>query len=230
MEKPRSPVALVFALLLILSLSIPARAHEVPDLTRKGTISIVLDDRDGRGIPGGSLTIYRVGKIVEDDGSYSFALTGAFAKCDVSLDDLQSRVLIASLEAWLDSHPNIKGTTVQVGSKGLAEFKDQELGLYLVVQQEAAPGYNPVSSFLISLPQYDEKEGKYDYTPDASPKTSDVTPVPPTCPTCPPKPTEPSLPQTGQVNWPIPLLAALGLSFFTAGWLLRFGKRETHEK
>lgn len=31
-------------------------------------------------------------------------------------------------------------------------------------------------------------------------------------------PQSPRLPQTGQLNWPIPLLALLGLSFFTWGW------------
>lgn len=31
-------------------------------------------------------------------------------------------------------------------------------------------------------------------------------------------PPSPRLPQTGQLNWPIPLLALLGLSFFTWGW------------
>lgn len=31
-------------------------------------------------------------------------------------------------------------------------------------------------------------------------------------------PQSPRLPQTGQLNWPIPLLALLGLTFFTWGW------------
>lgn len=34
-------------------------------------------------------------------------------------------------------------------------------------------------------------------------------------------PQSPRLPQTGQLNWPIPLLALLGLSFFTWGWAVQ---------
>lgn len=33
------------------------------------------------------------------------------------------------------------------------------------------------------------------------------------------------LPQTGQLNWPIPLLAALGLMLFAFGWFLSFGRK-----
>jgi hypothetical protein len=33
------------------------------------------------------------------------------------------------------------------------------------------------------------------------------------------------LPQTGQLNWPIPVLVILGLAMFSVGWNLRFGKR-----
>lgn len=50
-------------------------------------------------------------------------------------------------------------------------------------------------------------------------------------PTTPPKPSEPTLPQTGQLNWPIPVLVISGLCLFSAGWILRFGrKKDSHEK
>ena len=40
-----------------------------------------------------------------------------------------------------------------------------------------------------------------------------------------------SLPQTGQLNWPIPVLAVLGMVLFAGGWTLRFGqKKEKNEK
>jgi hypothetical protein len=34
----------------------------------------------------------------------------------------------------------------------------------------------------------------------------------------------PKLPQTGQLNWPIPVLVVLGLAAFSIGWNLRFGR------
>lgn len=34
------------------------------------------------------------------------------------------------------------------------------------------------------------------------------------------------LPQTGQLNWPVPVLVILGLGLFAVGWILRFGKKK----
>ena len=44
-----------------------------------------------------------------------------------------------------------------------------------------------------------------------------------------PKPTEPSLPQTGQTNWPVPLLAVCGLVLIMMGGVMRSGKRDERE-
>ncbi len=37
------------------------------------------------------------------------------------------------------------------------------------------------------------------------------------------------LPQTGQLNWPVPVLVVFGLALISAGWILRFGRKD-HEK
>ena len=34
--------------------------------------------------------------------------------------------------------------------------------------------------------------------------------------------------QTGQLNWPVPVLTVAGLGLFLAGWLLRFGRQGKH--
>ena len=49
-----------------------------------------------------------------------------------------------------------------------------------------------------------------------------------------PKPTKPKpdpgkLPQTGQLNWPVPVLATLGLLLLVAGIFLRSGKKTVQE-
>lgn len=38
------------------------------------------------------------------------------------------------------------------------------------------------------------------------------------------------LPQTGQWNWPVPVLAVLGLIIFSAGWVICFGKKKDHDE
>ena len=64
--------------------------------------------------------------------------------------------------------------------------------------------------------------------PDESTEPDETTvPSEPTEPTEPPKP---ELPQTGQLNWPVPVLAMTGMFFLVLGWLLCFGrKREPDE-
>ena len=52
---------------------------------------------------------------------------------------------------------------------------------------------------------------------------TETNPTSPTQPT--PTTPKPTLPQTGQTNWPIPVLAAAGLVLIVLGWLLRCGER-----
>ena len=68
-------------------------------------------------------------------------------------------------------------------------------------------------------------------TPDnpVSPGTPDnpVSPENPDNPVSPSNPDKPVLPQTGQLNWPVPVLACSGVLLFAVGWVLnRQGKKE----
>ena len=54
-----------------------------------------------------------------------------------------------------------------------------------------------------------------------------VSPENPDNPVSPSNPDKPVLPQTGQLNWPVPVLACSGVLLFAAGWVLnRQGKKE----
>ena len=68
-------------------------------------------------------------------------------------------------------------------------------------------------------------------TPDnpVSPGNPDnpVSPENPDNPVSPSNPDKPVLPQTGQLNWPVPVLACSGVLLFAIGWVLnRQGKKE----
>lgn len=68
-------------------------------------------------------------------------------------------------------------------------------------------------------------------TPDnpVSPGNPDnpVSPENPDNPVSPSNPDKPVLPQTGQLNWPVPVLACSGVLLFAVGWVLnRQGKKE----
>ena len=65
-------------------------------------------------------------------------------------------------------------------------------------------------------------------TPD-TPDTPDFPEQPdtPDNPVSPDSPDKPVLPQTGQLNWPVPVLACSGVLLFAIGWVLnRQGKKE----
>lgn len=220
-------ISLLVMLTLICSMSMSVSAVEVPDLTRKGSITVTMhakkDNMDVI-VPGGTLTLYRVGKIYEDDGNYSFILTGDFVDCGESFGDIQSPELASRLAEYAEKNAKNKGETEKVSAEGIVTFEKLDLGLYLIVQYEAASGYNKANPFLVSLPQMKNSEDSYNV--DASPK---VNVKQDSGKKTPPKTTS-KLPQTGQLNWPVPLLVVSGMVLFAIGWVLCFGrKKNDHE-
>lgn len=218
--------ALFTAVVLLCTMSVAAFAQEAPDMSHEGCSVRVTMSKGGKGVAGGSLTLYRVGAVYEDNGNYSFALTGNFTDCNVSLENPESAALAKKLADYA-KNCNLTGTTKEIGKDGTVTFTDLELGLYLIVQNKAASGYNNVDSFLVTVPSIEN--GSYIYDVDASPKVElETAPEPPAVSPAPPAS---GLPQTGQLNWPIPVMVVLGLILFSIGWILRFGKEKgSYEK
>ena len=220
-------ISILLAVLLLRSFVFSASAHSVPDLTRKGTIRITMRHGDNL-IPGGTMTIFRVGDLQESNGNYSFVLTEEFKESGVTLENLESAILAEQLAEYAVAQ-KLEGETKAIDENALVVFDDLKLGLYLFLQQEAAEGYNLANPFIISVPS--RENGEYIYTIDGSPKLDPITERP-TEPTSPPttEPIGPNLPQTGQLNWPVPILAFAGILLFVFGWLLCFGKKkDRHE-
>jgi len=230
-------IILLMAALLLLSAAVTACAIEAPDRDRKGSLTLVLE-QEGKKLSGGTMTVFRVGQIVYEDSAWTFALIPELRDSDIDLEDLTDAQLAKQLDRLI-KEKKLPGITVPV-EKGRAVFEELTPGLYLVNQEKACEGFAPINPFLISLPQWEN--GRYVYDLTAQPKVS-LEPLPPetTKPTEPketkpgdstePAETEPvpALPQTGQLNWPIPVMAATGLALFTLGWYLCYGKKNCHE-
>ena len=204
---------------------VPAWAHEVPDLKKTGSITLTLQ-YDGKALSGGSFALYRVGTVTEKGGDYSFSTAGTgFSAFSGSLDKLDA-ALAQKLKDYADSQ-KIKPVASAKNSGGKAVFSQVTPGLYLVVQTQRCSGYEPLSPFLVSVPM--NEDGHYRYDIDAAGK---FKPTPePSNPNTPDKPSTPDkpgnrLPQTGQLNWPVPVLAGTGLVLFALGWWLCFGQRK----
>lgn len=241
---------MLLALCLLCGVSIAACAHEVPDEDQKGTITVEME-YNGSIVTGGALAAYRVGQVVEDDGNYSFEKTDAMKDFTGSYENIDSADLAKAVAAYA-AQKKITADATAKNENGKAVFSNMELGLYLIVQTTKSEGYEAINAFLVSIPMNEEEhyvyevtaEGKFQLTQAPEPTTPDQTepttpdqteptppdqpkPTPPDQPkpTAPNQPKDSTLPQTGQLNWPVPLLAVLGLCLFAVGWALRFGRK-----
>lgn len=214
MKRCKNQIMILLALLLCCLWPATAfAAHEVPDLTRQGSLSVtVRDTESGKAVSGGALTLYKVGYVQVDDGNYSFAYTEGFAACGLDLGDLTGATLANDLAAYAKAQ-HLGGTTLPVGDDGTVVFPKLDLGLYLVVQTQAAENYTVINPFLVTIPLHEADTEGYVYDINATPKAGTATFVPPP----PTPPHDDVLPQTGQLWWPVPVLAVCGLLSIVAG-------------
>ncbi len=214
-------IVLLLLPLLVFGICTQVYAAQKPDADKQCSITFLLEF-DSTPLEGGKLTLYRVGQISEDSGG--FVLVDALPQDGPDLSNLEDPSLAKTLNELAIKHnlPTYKASVVD----GKAVFSDLATGVYVVCQLngEEIPEYAAINPFLISLPQWQNDAYIYDMT--ASPKV----PLQPSAtePTQ-PQPTEPDdtpdLPQTGQLNWPVPLMAILGLALFGIGWILFFGSK-----
>lgn len=218
-------VSALLILTVLLGLPVRASAHDAPEERNDCTIEVSVR-YDGEAVSGGTLTVIRVGYVDEENGDYFFSRILTKTK----IEDIQSPDTVTELEEFYRNnranYAFYKQTATVSGGK--AVFSALPTGLYLVVQETVAPGYSKLNSFLVSLPYM--KGGEYQYNITANHKPALEREPDPTEPE-PTKPSDPKLPQTGQLNWPVPLMAASGLGLFVLGWSLRFGrKKESYEE
>ncbi len=201
-------LAIIFACLFCAT----TYAHDVPDMDRLCSLTITL--RNGEEpVSGGSLELYYVGSVKEDDGNYSFIPAGAFVSCNENFERFEDADLAARLKKYADDNGIEPDVIKNIGEDGNAAFEALSVGLYLVSQSNPADGYLTIDSFLVSLPYMED--GVYKYELVSHPKTEleqdeneTDTPV------------DPELPQTGLLWWPVPVLLCAGLTFFVLGVLL----------
>ena len=213
----------LLALLLLLELPLSAAAHPVPDAQKDGHCSITVTmTHRGKALPGGTLALYKVGDVAEEDGNYSFVPVEAIREDFAQFGDIQSPELAGELLKLESKLTPVTALPQKVGEDGKVTFSSLPFGLYLAVQKTAPAGYGKTEPFLVSLPYL--YEGEYQYDVASQPKT-DLEREVPTKPTSPAtNPTFPGgkkLPQTGQLWWPVPVLACGGLGCIVVGLFRR---------
>lgn len=222
MKYKKRVAGLLLCVLLLCTLPVTTYAHEVPDENKKGEITVEMC-YDDKAVTGGILTAYQVGQIQENDGNYSFVKTTSMEGFSGNYGNISDPELAGDVAAFVEEK-NVQACATAENEAGKVVFTDLELGVYLIVQTEASDGYELLNPFLVSIPM--NEDGHYVYEVNAEGKFQLYQE-----PTTPTKPSEPSLPQTGQLNWPIPVLAVLGMTLFSVGWVVRFGKKKnSYEK
>ena len=197
------------------------------DDNKKGSITVnILSADTGKAIPGGTVTLYKVASVIQVNGDIIFQLTEDFEESGVSVAEISETAPGAKeLSSVLETYANnkkISGKAVTVDKNGQAFWDDLNLGLYLIINTTAAEGYEPLNTFLITVPRY--LDGCYVYDVNANPKQGTAG----SAVSKPSKPDVPTgkLPQTGQFWWPVPLFAIMGILFVMFGWYRqrRFGE------
>lgn len=168
----------LFAVLLAPCAGAAGIQDRQPDYSKTGSITVDIHLADGTKVPGGSLTAYLIAKAEEKNGDNIFVYAAPFGTGVVKADTINNAEagapeLAATLAAKAGS---ASGTTVTVGSNGRAVFSGLKLGLYLIVQDTPAVGYEPIRSFLVTVPMWDGEKLVYDV--DANPKASTTHELP----------------------------------------------------
>ena len=223
--------ALALSMSLVMPLtSIPASAaenHEMLDPDRIGSISITFSyydetAKETKPVTGGnSVGLYKVADVVVDNGfkfvtDERFASAGEIPNTDEALDaanlDLAKKMEAIAENIAYDIQPK------EMDASGKVSFDGLEVGLYLVTQAARGEGDNKfyLTPFLITIPQKNP-DGSLVYDVDAKSKPLGIGKE--KVPTPPSPPTPSHLPQTGQMWWPVVLLAGLGVIAFCFGMI-----------
>ena len=149
----RYAAAVMLIVILGAGVCMAESAAKFPSLDSTGSISVTIKDENGDPLPGGTLKLWKVADVVSDEG-YKFKLTDEFADFTypiASESDLNAEKA-AQFEQFIDQKSIKEMKTAEIGEEGKASFAELPMGLYLVVQSEAAPKHIPVDPFLVSVP------------------------------------------------------------------------------
>lgn len=165
----RKIIACILLALLILSFGISAAAQAF-DGNRTGSINItLLDPYDKAPISGASFDLYHVADVgINTDRNLNYMYTAHFEDCGI---DLQDPDLAPKLAEYLKTHPT-GCRRITTNDLGVAAATRLTLGMYLVVQKQAAEGYSVCTPFLAMVPQQNGTDFTYDV--NASVKTDVV--------------------------------------------------------
>lgn len=222
-------IVLAAAVCMVMAMgSVAFAEHEVIDVDKTDcTLTVHLQTKAAKPIKGGTFTIWKVADVVYDNGDAIFQGIGAFSSLgrmdgdDISESDIGAPKIAKNCNNIVESSGPKATDKKMTNAKGVAYFTDLTPGLYFVKNTKAAKGYKKAAYYCITIPRNPKGTG-YTYDVDSLPK-------PPVAKTAKPDdeddedvpPVKKKLPQTGQLWWPVPVLAGFGVLFLLIGFLRR---------
>lgn len=200
--------------------TIECEAANLPDFSQKGSITVVMKNEEtDKAVPGGELCLYYVAEMQEQGMKYCY--TNKFAICGFSLKDMEDDLLPKKLAEFAETQ-NVSGVKKEIDENGTAVYEDLTAGLYLVIQTKEANGYYKINPFLISVPMQEDEQWIYDVC--SLPKMESLSEKIYSSSTTISTPTtqkETLIPKTGQLWWPVPVLAFAGSACILIGLMLK---------
>ena len=205
--------ALLCVLCMAAMMLLPAAAAENyvvidPDRT-DCSVELTLTYKDAKNkeqkMKGGSLGIYMAASVRIDNGAdQSFDITGGRFRdqsAAAEIPSMSTEELAAQnsriASALAKTAASLKADQTASIASGKAVFEGLKPGLYLVMQEKKSEKDVTINPFLISIP---DEEGNFRLT--AAPKVGVNVPS---------TPPPPDIPQTGQLWWPVAVLAGAGI-------------------
>ena len=214
----RKLFALLFVITISALLACGVYAHDYIRMDQAGSITMELQFENAPVI-GGNFSCTKVADVSDENGNLYFQ---TLLEEEIYREELPA---VERMERLVqDNETYFHGQKLTVtNDSGTVVFQNLLPGLYLVTQDEETHGYSKINAFLVSIPYIED--GVYLYDVTAKTKTALEKELPETTQ---PQDKDEELPLTGQLNWPVPVLAVSGLVVFMLGWYLR--KKDSYEK
>lgn len=162
----------VFTLILTNSLIVHA---DVPDLNRKGSVSISLTDKEtGESINGAEIRLYRAAKTEWNGHEYIFTPVDGFEGFDISGYKIDDAALPAALKEYAAAHDS--SYVSEESADGTVFFDEVSTGLYLALQVNEVEGYYQIDPFVFTLPMKDPETDSWIFDITALPKPQETEP------------------------------------------------------
>lgn len=140
----------------------------IVDFSKNGSINITLKENDINAISSAEITIYHVATVTSKDNKLVYTYNEAIKDCQGNLNDLTDESLTDEINKCI-TNVSLPSQSKLTNNEGRIDFKNLELGLYLVRQTNNVEGYSNIEPFLVNIPK--EIDNKWVYDIKAEPKT-----------------------------------------------------------